>query len=219
MTTRYQRQLADMWVSGDKDLNAKLKAFTKEDFAKTWESAARTAENIVKRSAQKNAQSIGRGNMAKAIITKSKRYGGKAGGNYLVIVGVSSKYKAPPQRTAAQQRRTEYTKYSNIAHLVERGTKPHIIKARPLWSGMSRSYSSYAKLKDRRGESTKKHLLAVPIGGGKFKYLRKVRHPGASKEPFLVPAQERNNRRVVALCDKGIARATKRIWEKKYANS
>ena len=81
-------------------------------------------------------------------------------------------------------------------HLIEDGTKAHEINAKP-------------------GE----HLMKVPIGGGRFRYLKSVHHPGTSPHPILVPSQERNRTRIVATVSKELGKKANRMWSKKYGLS
>ncbi len=84
---------------------------------------------------------------------------------------------------------------SKTLHLVERGTKPHEINA--------------------KGE----FLLAVPIGGGQFRYVKSVHHPGTAAHPILTPAQEQNNPKVIASFSAEIGKKVERMWSKSHGLS
>lgn len=207
-----QEALATIYLDGDKEIMAKLKALCSKDFANAVASGVRKAEKVVLKAAQAGASGIGKhGDVSKSLIQKSKAQG--ASGGYISIVGADSKYKAH-RPTEAGQMRAEYMNIGKILHLVERGTKPHEIMPRNKYNPSGWNKFRRAHGKTDESKETQTHLLAVPMGGGRYLYVTRVSHPGAAPHPFLVEAQEDNAFKVIDVLKKEISRKIESVWGK-----
>jgi hypothetical protein len=213
-----QKLLAGIWLKGDEEILAKLLSFTSPEFKTAVTFAVKKNEGIALKDARARAARIGdHGNLAKSLIEKVKQQG--RSGAVIAIVGADAAYKSVRKRdTAANRQRVEYQKMNKIAHLIERGTKPHEINATAV-GGHTRGKSAWGNYKAGKGQETAGHLLAVPVGGGQFRYVTKVNHPGAKPQSFLVPAQDLNKGRILAGFEADLKAKVERMWSKSHGLS
>jgi len=146
-------------IDGMARVTARLKGLPDKVQLRVMRKATRAGTAVMYRAAKSNARRL-RGKGHDAGITRSGRRRVKHIDQYVAIV------KANGGRGVE---RYAVTCTDNKAHIVEYGSKPHII----------------ALNKSKRG---RKRGGVMPIGDGK--YATRVRHPGSRPRPFMRPAFE-----------------------------